>query len=281
MKISNKERILIKRALDEDIGRGDITTKHLNISNKKAEAIIMAKENCILCGIDIAKEVFNILGNSKFKKIHSDGEKIKKSKIVAKVLAPAKVILTGERTALNFLMHLSGISTITRKIVDISSKFGIKIYDTRKTLPGLRTFEKYAVEIGGGNNHRMGLYDGILIKENHIEFCRKIYNKNAIPKALEFIKSAFLKKKITIEVKNFNEFKQALSHGADIIMLDNWKKKNILKTLEYKDKNCEIEISGNISIENIHDYLIPGIDRISIGMITHSVKAVDFSLYIV
>jgi nicotinate-nucleotide pyrophosphorylase (carboxylating) len=278
----NIDRI-IKQALKEDIDKGDITTEGIFKNNFFIEAILICKSGGVLCGIDILKRVFLILSsNFSFYFNFKDGDYISKNTIVGKIKGPIKELLIGERTALNFLQHLSGIATETRKI---TSKTKIKIYDTRKTTPNLRVLEKYAVKIGGGENHRFGLYDMVLIKDNHIKGImvkEKIDKISAIKLAIERVKKyAKRKYKIEIEVENYEEALVALNEGVDIIMFDNAKIDDIKNFCELKNKkNCEIEVSGNIDIKKLKKFENLKIDRISVGYITHSAKAVDFSLKI-
>jgi nicotinate-nucleotide pyrophosphorylase (carboxylating) len=274
---------IIKDALKEDIGKEDITTEGIFKENFFVSADLICKSGGVLCGIEIFKKVFLSLSsdfsfNFKFK----DGDFIGKNIIVGKIRGPIKELLMGERTALNFLQHLSGIATETRKIVE---KTKIKIYDTRKTTPNLRVIEKYAVKIGGGENHRFGLYDMVLIKDNHIKGImemEKIDKISAIKLAIEKVKKYVKGKyKIEIEVENYKEALIALNEGVDIIMFDNAKINDIKKFSELKNKkNCEIEVSGNIDIKKLKKFENLKIDRISVGYITHSAKAVDFSLKI-
>ncbi len=274
---------IIKEALKEDIGKGDITTDGIFKDDFFVSADLICKSGGVLCGIEIFKRVFLILSpNFSFNFNYKDGDSIGKNIVVGEVKGPVKELLIGERTALNFLQHLSGIATETRKI---SLKTKIKIYDTRKTIPNLRVLQKYAVKIGGGENHRFGLYDMVLIKDNHIKGFmekEKIDKIEAIKLAIDRTKKYTKGKyKIEIEVRNYREAMVAYNEGVDIIMFDNAKINDIKKFCELKNKkNCEIEVSGNIDIEKIKKIKDLKIDRISVGYITHSAKAVDFSLKI-
>jgi nicotinate-nucleotide pyrophosphorylase (carboxylating) len=275
---------IIKEALKEDTGKKDITTEGIFTDNFFVSADLICKSVGVLCGIEIFKKVFLTLSpdfsfNFKFK----DGDFIGKNVIVGEIKGPIKKLLIGERTALNFLQHLSGIATETKKI---SSKTKIKIYDTRKTTPNLRVLEKYAVKIGGGENHRFGLYDMVLIKDNHIKGImekEKIDKISAIKLAIERVKKYIKGKyKIEIEVENYDEAITAYNKGVDIIMFDNAKIDDIKKFCKFKEgkRKCEIEVSGNMDIKKIEKIKDLKIDRISVGYITHSAKAVDFSLKI-
>lgn len=267
----------------EDLGSGDITTSALGIAEKKAEAIIVANENCILCGVYVAKAIFELLGSIKIEILSYDGETIKKGQSILRLKGKAGLILAGERTALNFLMHLSGIATLTAKVVKIAQNRGIAIYDTRKTIPGLRKLEKYAVRVGGANNHRLNLSRGLMIKENHIRVFQEKYNsKTPISDMVKVLRKSYPYKEIIVEVKNMKELKDALNSGANVLLLDNWRISQIHKALLLKkNKDIIFEISGGVHFANIADYLLPGIDRISLGIITHSAPAIDFALYIV
>lgn len=281
--MNRKIEKIIKNALKEDIGKKDITTESIFKDNFFVSAELICKSGGVLCGIEIFKKVFLSLSpDFSFDFNFKDGDFIKKNVIIGKIKGPIKELLMGERTALNFLQHLSGIATETRKI---ASKTKIKIYDTRKTIPNLRVLEKYAVKVGGGKNHRYGLYDMVLIKDNHIKGImekEKIDKISAIKLAIKRVKKYLKGKfKIEIEVKSYKEALVALNEGVDIIMFDNAKVSDIKKFCEFKNrKNCEIEVSGNINIRKLDKIKDLKIDRISVGYITHSAKAVDFSLKI-
>ncbi len=277
---------IIKDALKEDIGKGDITTSSLFNKNFKVEAVLISKSNGVLCGSEVFKSVFLSLSPSfSFKFFFRDGEKIKKGDIVAEIYGPVKELLKGERTALNFIQRLSGIATETKKMVE-KTEGKVKIYDTRKTTPNLRILEKYAVKTGGGYNHRFGLYDAILIKDNHI---KALMEKEGIDKISAIIlgierckKRTGGKVKIEVEVENFKEAVAAYKSGADIIMFDNAKKEEVLKFRKFLKgkKKVEIEWSGNVSLKKIEKIRKLPVDRVSVGYITHSAKALDFSLKI-
>lgn len=304
-----KIRPIVNRALREDIRKGDITTDLLVPESRRVKAKIVAREPGVVAGIRVAEEVFKAVerlvmrkqgqksrkkNGIKFKKMVEDGDKIKKGETLAEVWGRARVILTGERTALNFLQHLSGIATLTRKYVSAVKSANpqgkIKIYDTRKTLPGLRCLEKYAVRCGGGYNHRMGLYDMVLIKDNHWQITGKLTRKG-VPSGWNFEQ---IKKKITpgmkveVEVDNLKQLKKVLDMDVDIVMLDNMKLPVLKKAVRLiqvagkrKGVKCpSIEVSGKINLENIKQIARLEVDRISVGEITHSVKALDISLEI-
>ncbi|MDP8230958.1 MAG: carboxylating nicotinate-nucleotide diphosphorylase [Candidatus Gorgyraea atricola] len=276
-----REKILpiIMAALGEDVGGGDITSGAIFEKDMIVLADIVAKEECVLCGIDVAKWVFTALDERIiFRSIYNDGATIKKGKKIASIKGPVKNILTCERTALNFLSRLSGVSTLTAEFVEKIKKTKAKIFDTRKTMPGMRVLEKYAVRVGGGSNHRMGLWDQVLIKDNHLSLC-------SIEDAVARAKNKHYKN-IEVEVDNLGDFKKALASGADIIMLDNMTLEDIRKATRLGTSNKRqgtrvmLEVSGGINLENVAKIARTGVDRISIGALTHSAPSVDFSLEI-
>jgi len=282
MKIDDRIKGLIKIALEEDIGKGDITTSSLISKNSQVRAVIIAKQSGVVAGLDIAKAVFIELDKKiKFKSLVKDGDKIKSGKKIVELYGSAWAILSAERTALNFLGRLSGIATLTRQFVDKVKPYKVKIMDTRKTAPGLRSLEKYAVKCAGGVNHRIGLWDGILIKDNHLAIHRKMI-KETIKLAREKSGNNI---KIEVEVENIKQLNNALSAKADIILLDNMtvaEIKNAVRicrgALQYAPT---IEVSGGINLANVCLIAKAGVDRISIGALTHSAKAFDFSLDVV
>lgn len=287
----NEIQKLIELALKEDIGAGDITSDALIHKNLLGKAEIVAKQKGVLAGIKIAEKVFKKKDpNLFFIPLKKDGENFKPNDKIAIIEGRVKSILKCERTALNFLQKLSGIATLTQSFVSKMKGEKIKILDTRKTTPGFRILEKYAVKAGGGENHRMGLYDMILIKENHIKTVKNI--SSAIQKAKktlenkDFVKKFSKKKKIKIEVetKNLNEVRDALGFKIDMIMLDNMPIQMIKKASQIirgSKKKIKIEVSGNIDLKNLRDYSKLDIDYISIGAITHSSKAIDLSLNLI
>ena len=285
-KMEKEVEKIIKKAIKEDLGKGDVTTSAIFKEKFPVKAILISKGDGILCGVDIFKNVFNILSSSfSFNFSFKDGDKIKKKDIVGEIYGPIKELLIGERTALNFLQHLSGIATETRKLVE-RAKNKVKIYDTRKTIPNLRLLEKYAVKIGGGENHRFGLFDMVLIKDNHIKGVmekEKVDKISAISICVKRAKHYWKNKiKIEVEVENFKQAISAYQAGADIIMFDNADKNQLLefnKFLKGK-KKVEIEWSGNVSLRKIDKIKKLPVDRVSAGYITHSAKVLDFSLKI-
>jgi nicotinate-nucleotide pyrophosphorylase (carboxylating) len=261
----------VKRALKEDIGRGDITTSAV-VGDERTLGIIFSKEDGIVCGIDLAQMVFEeIDATIDFQRKLKDGDFLSPGMTIATVVGSAAAALQGERTALNFLQHLSGIATLTRKFVD-AAEDKVKILDTRKTLPGLRAIEKYAVRVGGGHNHRFGLYDMVLIKDNHIEIAGSI--ADAVDKVRQKRKKAF----IEVEVKTFDELREALALRVQRIMLDNMTIHQIEQAVQITreaDKKVEIEVSGGVNLDTIKDLADCGVDYVSAGTLTHSAPAID------
>ena len=264
---------VVKKALDEDLKpRGDITTNLIKFKNKKAKAQIIAKQNGVIAGLDFCKAAFKLIGRETiFIKKVSDGKKIKKNKVIAEIKAKTKTILTAERTALNFLNHASGIATITNQFVKKISK-KTKICCTRKTTPNLRTLEKYAVKKGGGYNHRYNLSDEILIKDNHISTYKSL--KGLIEKAIK------TKKIITVEIENINQLKQVLGLKFKRILFDNMNSSQLKKCIKLCKNKYQTEYSGNANLKNVKQISKTGVDRISVGTITHSAKSFDSSLLI-
>ncbi len=268
---------LVERSLDEDIGTRDVTTWSTVDPGSTGKSVIVAKEDMTLAGLLVAGRVFSILDPKiDFSSSCVDGEDIKKGSIISKVSGRLAPILSGERVALNFLQRLSGIASLTRSFVELTKAHPVKIVDTRKTTPGLRAVEKYAVQAGGGLSHRWGLFDGILIKDNHIKVCGGV--KNAVEK-VKSKSSPYMK--IEIEVKNLKEVKEALKAGVDIIMLDNMSLENMTKAVQTVKKNVLLEASGGIDLLNVADVAKTGVDIISIGALTHSARAVDIGMDIV
>ncbi len=262
----------IKEFLKEDIPKGDITTDYI-YENETIEAHILAAEELIFCGKDIVKKIFS--QKCKIIYILEDGKKISKNQIIGKIIGPAKEILKKERVMLNLIQRLSAISTKTNKIVKKAQKYGVKILDTRKTTPGLRIFEKYAVKIGGGYNHRMDLSSGVMIKDNHI------LAAGNIKKAIDKIKKNRPEAKIEIEVDYLKQIKEGLENKVAGFLLDNMNPKKIkeaVKIIKIKEKNIFIEASGGITEKTIEAYFKTGVDAISMGEITHSIKNIDIKL---
>ena len=265
---------LIKLALAEDVGPGDITTESIVDKGKKARAEIIVKEDGIVAGLPLAQIVFSSLDKGiKFKPVVKDGTFVKKGKKIAEIYGEARAILSGERLALNILQRLSGIATTTSLFVKKVKGTRTVILDTRKTIPLWRGADKYAVLAGGGSNHRFGLFDAILIKDNHLKFAD-------IKLAVEKCKAA--KMKIEVEVKNLSETKEAIISKADRILLDNMDAKTTKRAVALcKKAGIETEASGGINIKNVRTIAKTGVDFISIGALTHSPKALDISLEII
>lgn len=274
---------MLKKAVLEDEGNGDVTSTILIPSNKNVTAHIIAKEDLILAGMPFVREIFKIIKeNLELGVFFEEGDFVKKSQVIAEAKGCARSLLLAERVSLNLLQKISGIATLTNSYVKKIEGLQVKVADTRKTSPCLRYMEKYGVRVGGGINHRFGLYDGILIKDNHIKII------GSIKEAIELAKKGHHLLRIEIEVKNLDDFKQALYAGADVIMLDNMsiedmrKAVNIKKTFTSDNKrNIILEASGSVSLENIKDIAQTGVDIISIGALTHSAKAVDISMKII
>jgi len=262
---------VVKKALEEDLRpRGDITTNLINSKNNMIKAKIIAKQDGIVAGLEFCKAAFKLIGRETvFIKKVSDGKKIKKNEVIAEIKAKIKTILTAERTALNFLNHASGIATITNQFVKKMSK-KTKICCTRKTTPNLRTLEKYAVKKGGGHNHRYNLSDEILIKDNHISASKSLS---------ELIKKAIKTKKIiTVEIENINQLKQVLGFKFRRILFDNMNSSQLKKCIELCKNKYQTEYSGNATLKNVKQISKTGVNRISVGAITHSAKSFDTTL---
>jgi len=271
------ERI-VGEALAEDLAYGDVTTEALVLSELKGKAAILVKRDGVLAGIDVAKEVFRQVDPSlRFKALVKDGAKVPKGDVVATVEGKMASILKAERTALNFLQHLSGIATETARYVDAVSGTKAVITDTRKTIPGLRLLEKYAVRTGGGHNHRLNLGDGVLIKDNHLAALRSsvIGLGEAVKKARQRAPRAM---KVEVEVESVKQAQEALSAGADIIMLDNMNVKDMRRVVKLVQGRALLEASGGITLDNVRSVAEAGVDLISVGALTHSARALDISL---
>ena len=267
---------IIITALKEDINYIDVTTDYLIDDESVSEAYYVAKDDGVLCGIDIAKRVFKLLDDSiVFDTKISDGEKVKKGDILAEMKGSTKTLLKGERTALNLLQHLSGIASATNRCVEKVKGTRAQITDTRKTLPGLRALQKYAVTVGGGKNHRFNLSDGAMLKDNHIDA------GGGIPATISKLRNKIGHMvKIEVEVRNLSELKDAICAGADIIMLDNMSYDEMREAVKINDGRRLLEASGNVTEENIRDVAETGVDIISLGALTHSVKCFDISMKI-
>ncbi len=270
------DRVLL-RAIAEDVGNGDVTTSALIPENHTTAAELVAKEDFVVAGLPFFKRVFGLIDSSvKLTIRKKDGSAVKSGTVIAGIRGNTRSILIAERTALNILQRTSGIATLTSQFVKSVKGLDVRIVDTRKTAPGLRYFDKYGVKAGGGHNHRYGLFDGVLIKDNHIDAV------GGVGKAVKKARSgAHHLLKIEVEVKNLSEVKEALTAGADIIMLDNMSVKMMQKAVEVirsKTNEVLIEASGNMNLDKVREVAGTGIDLISIGALTHSVSAADISL---
>lgn len=267
---------IINTALAEDINYMDVTTDNLLSPEHTSSAYYIAKDSGVLCGIDIAKRVFELAGgNVEFETLIHDGEKVQKGDIIAKMKGSTVTLLKGERTALNILQHLSGISTATNKCAELIKGTNASVTDTRKTLPGLRAMQKYAVTVGGGKNHRFNLSDGAMLKDNHIDAYGGITQAvTALRKKIGHMV------KIEVEVRNLDELREALAVGCEVIMLDNMNCDEMKKAVEINNGKALLEASGNVTSENIRSIAETGVDIISLGALTHSVKCFDISMRI-
>lgn len=268
---------IIKRALEEDINYIDLATDYLLDDNDMSSADFVAKADGVLCGIDIAVRTFTFIDSDvKYDIKIKDGGKVTKGDIIATVIGSTKSILKGERTALNILQHMSGIATETAKYAECCNGTKAHVTETRKTLPGLRSLEKYAVTVGGGKNHRFNLSDGAMLKDNHIDAYGSL--SNAVKALREKIGHMV---KIEVEVRNEDELREALECKADVIMLDNMNAEQMKKcVLIAEGTGAILEASGNVTLDNMAEVAATGVDIVSVGAITHSVKAFDISLKI-
>jgi nicotinate-nucleotide pyrophosphorylase (carboxylating) len=266
---------LIEHALAEDIGYGDVTSEATIPAESHSEAVILAKQHLVLAGLDVAKEVFHYLDPGiQFSSLAKDGDAVRSGTELARVSGNTRNLLAGERVALNLLQHLSGIATLTAAYVEKIRGLHAEVLDTRKTLPGLRLLEKYAVRMGGGKNHRMGLYDMILIKDNHIKAA------GSITKAMESARKKSGKLTIEVETANLNEVREALASKADIIMLDNMPLDLMSDAVTIIKGQALVEASGNVTLDTIRAIAETGVDYISSGSLTHSAPAADISMKI-
>ena len=270
---------VINAALKEDIKSGDITTLATISRSKKATGNFLVKADGVIAGLEIVKTVFKHFDPEiKFEIKIVDGSDVKKGDIAAIVKGKARSVLTAERTALNFLQRMSGIATLTKTYSEKVKHTKARIIDTRKTVPGLRMLDKIAVKIGGSANHRMGLYDMFLIKDNHIEVADSI--TEAVADCVKYNKKRHNKFKIEVETKNLKEVEEALNTKTDIIMLDNFELNEMEKAVRLINGRCKIEASGGVNLEAVKAIAETGVDFISVGALTHSVKALDISLEI-
>lgn len=281
--LENDIRVSVKAALDEDLGHlnahdGDITAQ-LIPAEQHGEAVLITREEGVFCGKAWAEQVFRQLGGEVAIRWHvDDGDLLVAGQQLCELSGPARILLTGERTAMNFIQTLSGVATLTKHYVDKLAGTHCQLLDTRKTLPGLRTAQKYAVACGGGKNHRIGLFDAFLIKENHIMAC------GGIAAAVNTAKQLHPNKPVEVEVESLDELQQALTAGADIIMLDNFDVTMMLDAVDinhqFKANNggAKLEVSGNVTIDTIAQFAKTGVDYISVGALTKHLRALDLSM---
>jgi nicotinate-nucleotide pyrophosphorylase (carboxylating) len=263
----------IRRALEEDIGSGDVTTDSIVPAGASLRGRIVAKQNGVVAGLAVAEEVFRTLHQSiTFNAQVEDGSRVAKGVVLVDVAGPARALLTGERTALNFLGRMSGIATLTRQFVDAVAATNATILDTRKTAPGLRTLDKLAVQLGGGQNHRTGLFDMVLIKDNHIDFA------GSITAAVERVRSSGTTLSIEVETRTLENVREALGLGVERILLDNMTPETMREAVNLAGGRAKLEASGNVTLENVLEVAQTGVDYISVGALTHSPRVFDMSL---
>jgi nicotinate-nucleotide pyrophosphorylase (carboxylating) len=279
MQLSNEElRAAVKSALAEDIGGGDVTTLATVSKNLLARAVMRAREPVIVAGLEFAETAFHQLSPKiKIEKLTRDGKRIRTGETLLKISGPARAILTAERVALNFVQRLSGIATLTSQFVEAVRGTNAKILDTRKTTPGWRRFEKYAVACGGGQNHRIGLFDMILIKDNHLAALRDA-KPNAIAAAVARAHEKFPKLKIEVEADTLKQVEQAVNAGADFILFDNMSLKRLRQAIKIVSGRAKTEASGGVNLKTVRAIAETGVGFISVGALTHSARAVDIGL---
>jgi len=264
-------RDLVRRALDEDVGSGDITTDATVSPSQRARGVLLAKSSCVLAGLDLAIDAFRQIDADVQVDIRkTDGQLCQPGDKIAKLVGSAKALLVGERTALNFLQRLSGIATHTRRFVDATGGT-ITVLDTRKTTPTLRALEKYAVRVGGGRNHRVGLFDAVLLKDNHVRLA------GGVTRAVQRARVHNRGLPVEVEAQTLSEVNEALAAGADTILLDNMEMSEIAKAVDRAKGRAKIEISGGVTLERMPELAASGADYVSVGALTHSAVAADIS----
>jgi len=274
MDISTSVKFLIEQALAEDIGPGDLTTEALIDPELQGQATLVAKQDFLVAGLEVAGQVFHTLNPAiEFKALLKDGGRAVPGEVLAEVYGPIADLLRGERVALNFLQRLSGIATHTHKFVEAVAGLPVKILDTRKTTPGLRLLEKYAVRMGGGHNHRVGLYDAILIKDNHLAAVPSL--SEAIRRARDYAPHVA---KVEVEVSSIDQLKEALKAGAGAILLDNMDIPTLKEAVTLAGGKAILEASGGVNLQTVREIAETGVDLISIGALTHSAPACDISM---
>ena len=266
-------RDIVRKALEEDMGDGDVTTDSIVPPDRKSYGRFMAKEKGVIAGLEVARATFLALDDqAQFETMINDGERVEAGKMIARVLGHGRALLSAERVALNFLQRISGIASLTRQFVDAVKGTSAIILDTRKTAPGLRAFDKWAVLLGGGQNHRFGLFDMVLIKDNHIQIAGSI--TEAVSRVRMGVGGGF---EIEVEVKDMEELKEALELKVDKILLDNMNTEELTQAVKIADGRVPLEASGNVDLGNVAAIADTGVDYISIGQLTHSAKALDIS----
>jgi nicotinate-nucleotide pyrophosphorylase (carboxylating) len=269
---------IVAAAIEEDVGAGDITTNSVVDKDREAKAEIVVEEHSVVAGLPVAQLLYETIDEDlDFQKEVEDSREVDKGTVIIRLYGSARSILTGERTALNFLQRLSGIATLTSRFVAKTKKFGTKIMDTRKTTPGLRYLEKYAVRIGGGSNHRMGLHDMFLIKDNHL---RALADERAdtIPVAVERARRFNPNLQVEIEVETLDEFQRALTTQPDMILLDNMSANEIAQAVRMAEGKVVLEASGGVTLDNIEEIAQTGVDCISIGALTTAARGISMTL---
>ena len=265
---------IIRRALEEDLGPADLTTEAIVSPESRGKAVLFAREELVLAGLAVFRRVFDLIcSDLVFEAIFLDGQVVPPEGRICVLSGPLASILEGERTALNFLQRMSGIATLTRRYVDRVRSYEVRVVDTRKTAPGLRLLDKYAVRTGGGFNHRMGLFDGILIKDNHIAAAGSVRRAVTLAK-----KSAPHTVKVEVEVEDLGVIEEAIEAGADVVLLDNMPPHMVREAVKMIRGRAKTEASGNINLDNIEAYAQAGVDIISVGALTHSARAANVSL---
>jgi len=278
MKITEKIQQLIQSALVEDIGDGDHSSLSCIPDTAQGEMKLLVKQDGILCGVDVAREVLRQVDSSiQMEQFMQDGDSIRKGDIVFKIKGPSSKMLTAERSVLNFMQRMSGIATSTHEYVEMVKDTNVTLLDTRKTTPNMRIFEKYAVEVGGARNHRFGLFDMMMLKDNHIDFAGGI--EKAIDAANAYQKAHGLNLKIEVETRNLDDVHRVLVHGGvHRIMFDNFTPAQVREGVQLVNHRFETEASGGITKETLHDYAETGVDFISVGAFTHHIASLDLSL---